>query len=128
MGWKIKFNTRHKRTRKEIGICTNKRNKIIFICTTTYVKLEYIYKTTYIKLLHACNIFAVVDILRYIYKISLYLYYCNWRRLSNLHNSRNFLQKTFVGDIMSKMLKWILEPLKSLICSEDTKNSYTTIY
>ena len=48
--------------------------------------------------LHACNIFAEI------------------------------LQNTFVGNIMSKMLKWILEPLKSLICSEDTKNSHTTIY
>ena len=26
------------------------------------------------------------------------------------------------------MLKWILEPLKSLVCSEDTENSHPTIY
>ena len=77
--------------------------------------------------LHACNIFAVVDTLRYIHKISLYLYYFNLRRLSNLHKERKILQNTFVVNIMSKMLKWMVEPLKSLICSEDIKNLHTTI-
>ena len=58
-----------------------------------------------------------------VFKLSLYLYYCNWRQLKSLHKERKLLQNTFVGNILSKMLKWILGSLKSLICSEDTKNS-----
>ena len=111
MRLKIKFNTRHKGTGKDIGICTNKRNNIILIYTSEVRSSS----------LHACNILAVVDILWYIHKISLHLAYCNWRRLNNLLKERKILQNTFLGNTTSKTLKWILEPLKFLICSEDTE-------
>ena len=83
--------------------------------------------------LHACNIFAVVDVLQYIHKIIsipvlLYLKTTEERKKEKKHKERKILQNTFVGNIMSKMLKWILELLKSLTCIEDTKNSHTTIY
>ena len=46
----------------------------------------------------------------------------------NLQKERKILQNKFIGNILSKMLKCLLGPLKSLICNEDTKKSHTTIY
>ena len=72
----------------------------------------------YLQLLIYCDVHI---------KLSLYLYYCNWRRLCNLHKERKILRNIFVGNILSKLLKEILGSLKSLICSEDTKTLHTTI-
>ena len=67
------------------------------------------YCDIYIKLSYTC--FTVIE--------------DDWR---NLHKERKIPQNTFVGNILSKILKRILDLLKSLIYSEDTKNSHTTIY
>ena len=46
----------------------------------------------------------------------------------NLHKERKILQNVFVENILSKMIKWILGLLKSLICNEETKKSHTSVY
>ena len=68
MRLKIKFNTGHKRTGKEMGICTNKHNNILFICTATCIPLK--------SNLRACTPEIDLQLLIYydIYiKLSLYL-------------------------------------------------------
>ena len=46
----------------------------------------------------------------------------------NLYKERKIFRNIFVGNILSKILKWILGPQKTLICNEDTKKSHTTIH
>ena len=73
----------------------------------------------YLQLLIYCDIYI---------KLSVYLYYIVIENNCNLYKERKTLQQTFIENILSEMLKWILGLLKTLICSEDTKNSHSTIY
>ena len=77
---------------------------------------------------HACNIIAIVDNCDIYIKLSYTCFTVIEDDWSNLHKERKIPKNTFVGNILSKMLKRILDPLKSLFCSEDIKNSHTTIY
>ena len=62
----------------------------------------------------------LVATLRYLHQIiSMLYYYCN-QDSCNLHRERKILQNIFVENILSKMFKWILGSLKSLISSEDS--------